>query len=206
VVGLTGATQVAAGALHTRALVIGRVRCWGDDGKWQLGDGGTTQKDLSKPTAFVKAITTATSIAASANGTCARLGDGTARCWGANAKGELGDGTTLVRKAPVRVLDGTTGLPLDEVVSIGVGSAHVCAAMVGGGVRCWGDNARGQLGDATTTARPSPVRVTGLRGDASDTVTVGPTPEPEPDATTTPVPEPEPTAEPTPEPESSGAP
>ena len=43
-------------------------------------------------------------IAAGSGHTCARLTTGRVQCWGANDDGQLGDGTTEVREAPVAVL------------------------------------------------------------------------------------------------------
>lgn len=48
--------------------------------------------------------------------------------------------------------------------AIAVGENHACAIVVGGTVKCWGANGFGQLGDATTTDRPTAVRVKGLTG------------------------------------------
>ena len=42
-------------------------------------------------------------IAAGDYHTCALLSDGTARCWGNNSYGQLGDGTTTGRSTPVAV-------------------------------------------------------------------------------------------------------
>ncbi len=80
------------------------------------------------------------------NFTCALTAAGGVRCWGYNSDGQIGDETELAvdRLAPAAT-DVLTG-----VQAIGVGFAHTCALMTGGGVRCWGANAAGQLGDGLT--------------------------------------------------------
>lgn len=52
----------------------------------------------------------------------------------------------------------------DDLAAFDVGNGHACAA-VGGGLVCWGDNSRGQLGDGTTEDSAIPVEVVGIAGD-----------------------------------------
>ena len=88
-------------------------------------------------------------MSAGTSHTCARLSDGTARCWGLNTNGRLGDGTTIQRSTPTTVLTAAS-TPLDGVSAISSGRTHTCAALDTGTVRCWGNNAAGQLGTGNT--------------------------------------------------------
>ena len=45
---------------------------------------------------------------------------------------------------------------LTSVQAIAASSEHTCALMTSGGVRCWGYNSMGELGDGTTTSRDIP--------------------------------------------------
>ena len=79
--------------------------------------------------------------------TCALLSDGTARCWGVNTVGELGNGGATNSPTPVRVL-GLAGL---TTISAHPSGAHTCAVTSTGDVSCWGDNQSEQLSSAATT-------------------------------------------------------
>ena len=81
--------------------------------------------------------------------------DGTVWAWGYNAYGQLGDGTTTERHAPVQVSG------LTDVVAVAGGYMHSLAVKSDGTVWAWGDDLVGQLGDGTTTDGP-PVQVSGL--------------------------------------------
>ncbi len=159
--GLTsGVSAIAPGDSHTCALTGGGVKCWGFNGNGQLGDGSTTNRltpvDVSGLTSGVSAIAAGTSH------TCALTTGGGLKCWGSNLIGQLGDGTTTDRLTPVDVSGLTSG-----VSGIAAGAAYTCASTTGGGVKCWGSNFRGQLGDGTTTDRHTPVDVSGLTSGVS---------------------------------------
>ncbi len=154
-----GITAITASHYHTCALTnVGGVKCWGGNDWGQLGDGTTTDRltpvDVSGLASGVMAI------AAADYHTCALMDavhGGGAKCWGNNASGELGDGTTTDRLTPVNV----SGLA-NGVTAIAAGGGHTCALTSVGGVKCWGWNYSGQLGDGTTTNRLAPVNVSGL--------------------------------------------
>lgn len=81
---------------------------------------------------------------------CALVRGGAVLCWGGNAFGQLGDGTTANRATPAVVAG------LGPVARIAAGSKHTCVVTVAGAVWCWGSDADGQLGDGTTVSRSRP--------------------------------------------------
>ena len=77
--------------------------------------------------------------------------------WGRNQYGQLGDGTQTDRSLPVNVVGLGSG-----VMGLSSGQTQTCALTVTRGVKCWGLNSSGQLGDGTQTDRLVPVDVVGL--------------------------------------------
>lgn len=99
----------------------------------------------------------AKAIKAGANFSCALTTKGGVLCWGHNAFGQLGNGTTVDSTTPVPV----TGLS-KKVKAISLGDYHACALTTKGAVKCWGEGTGGQLGNGTMTNSSTPVQVSGL--------------------------------------------
>ncbi len=156
------AVQVSVGEHHSCALdIVNRVFCWGTNYAGQLGVG--EEVEYSRTPVHVNALpTNVRSIASFSSSNCVVTTSGALKCWGANGSGQLGDGTTDVRYLPVDVIGLGSG-----VASVSLGAdflqrAHTCAAMVTGGVKCWGSNSYGQLGDGSGIQRLTPVNVENL--------------------------------------------
>ena len=150
------ATAVSAGDAHTCAVTTaGGLKCWGLNSNGQLGDGTTT--DRTTPADVVGLTSGVAAVSAGFSHTCALTTVGGLKCWGLNEHGGLGDGTTTQRTTPVAVTGLTSG-----VAAISAGGVHTCALTTAGGLKCWGFNGSGQLGDGTTTDRTTPVDVAGL--------------------------------------------
>lgn len=105
--GIHSATAISAGGNDTCALLRrGSVLCWGANLDGQLGNGGTS--DSSSPVLVSGLGNGAAAISTGLSHSCALLMGGSTTCWGSNAHGELGDGTTTASSTPVDV----TGLGL----------------------------------------------------------------------------------------------
>ena len=96
-------------------------------------------------------------VSAGVSHTCGVTTAGAAYCWGSNATGQLGDGTTTRHMSPVAVAGGLTF----AVVSAGDGGPHTCGVTMDGAAYCWGDNGFAQLGDGTGLDSNVPVKVAG---------------------------------------------
>jgi alpha-tubulin suppressor-like RCC1 family protein len=174
VVGLGGSLRaIAAGDAYTCAVRGGGVRCWGVNREGELGNGQAgcdPQEDpflancYRKTPVSVSGLGGVRQLSAGSKHACALTTGGGVACWGSNESGQLGNG------GPTGI-DPETGIPRNantpvEVRGLGngakavsAGGDHTCAITNAGAIKCWGDNGFGQLGDATTTERHTPVTV-----------------------------------------------
>ena len=146
--------SVAAGTYHTVAVKAdGTLWAWGYNGYGELGDGGTTNHSSSPEK--IGTDSTWASVAAGSDHTLALKSDGTLWAWGDNRDGQLGsdDGTTTQRTSPKQLGTDSTW------ASVAAGGSHTAAVKSDGTLLSWGDNGWGQVGDATTTDRHSPVQI-----------------------------------------------
>ena len=152
----TGVAGISAGRDHACAHTQqGGAWCWGSGDAGKLGNGGFV--DALVPAAVVGLQSGVTQVVAGGWFSCA-VADGSARCWGSNAAGSLGIGTV---GGEFSVPVGVVGLD-QGVAFLAAGEYHACAIRNGGGLKCWGSNGSGELGDGTTFDRPVPVDVLGL--------------------------------------------
>ncbi len=162
---------VAVGANHSVALTsTGSLLAWGANSSGQLGNGTVTSS--STPVAVrLPSGTTAAAIAAGRDHNLVLTATGPAPllAWGANSKGQLGDGTVSGRSVPVAV-----GLPPGPTVTaIAGGGDHSLALTADDTALAWGSNSRGQLGNGTTTDSLVPITVALPAGAEATAVAAG---------------------------------
>jgi alpha-tubulin suppressor-like RCC1 family protein len=164
VIAITAGGDLSTGVFACAVSKKGFASCWGGNLDGQLGT-GTTSRGSNLPTDNAVLVASTTGVSASNGGNfgCG-VGSGIAYCWGANASGQLGNGTTKTGPTPTAV-QGLAG----NVLSVAAGALSACAitaggadAGVGGALYCWGDNTLGQLGNDSTAASLVPVPVQGL--------------------------------------------
>lgn len=163
VLGLSsGVVSVSAGNDHTCAMMAtGAVQCWGSNQYGQLGTGNNINR--TSPTPVVNLSPGAKQISVGQSFSCAVLNDGSARCWGWNGNGQLGDGTTTLSNSPVEV-----SVLGNNVAKIDASLHSTCAVTVSGGAYCWGSGTSGNLGDGGKSNRTRPVPVLDLTSGVTD--------------------------------------
>jgi alpha-tubulin suppressor-like RCC1 family protein len=145
-------------------LADSSLKCWGGNASGKLGLGdknarGDNANEMGVNLPPVPLGTNRKVKAISSGGllTCAILDDNTARCWGSNIFGELGQGDTIDR--------GDNGGEMGDALlaislgtgrtakAISAGGAFACAILDDNTVKCWGNNTTGQLGQGDINAR-----------------------------------------------------
>ena len=141
---LKNVRSIVSGAAHTCALTnAGRVVCWGYNEHGAVGlPASAAVTRATEVAAMGHPLQGVVELASGSEHTCARLGDGTAQCWGFNWAGQLGRDGGEVEPAPARV-DTAPGVGF---VGLALGTDHSCGLGTDGTVWCWGFNGVGQLG------------------------------------------------------------
>ncbi len=162
-INIIGVTEISAGRTHACAKTFtGYTKCWGQDINGQLWDGE-----------FDKGIV---SIDSGEYYSCIMTKYGGVQCWGCNMTSQLGN----------HAENQTSSIPFDVtglasgVASISAGGDHSCAVMLDGGIKCWGNNDNGQLGNGKSANDPdvflvstTPTDVVGLGADQALAVSAG---------------------------------
>ena len=93
---------------------------------------------------LVSGLSDATALAAGAAHVCALRSNGQIACWGSDASGQLGDGSSATPSPTPVAVSG-----ISTAIAIASGNSTTCAVLSGGSVQCWGDNMRARSATAT---------------------------------------------------------
>ena len=148
--GLKGVASIAAGGASACAVMAnGAVKCWGLNNSGQLGNNTLISSKFPVQVVGIDGVAAkATAVSVGANFACARLTNGTVRCWVTNASGQLGNNPVTTSKVAVVVKTSATAA-LAGATTVVAGAGHACVVRGTGTaarVLCWGNNANGQLG------------------------------------------------------------
>jgi alpha-tubulin suppressor-like RCC1 family protein len=154
------AVEVITGDYHTCArLDNGSVKCWGRGDYGRLGYGNAAHRggntgDMGEtlPAVNLGEGRTATQLYRGYFGNCAKLDDGTHKCWGANLQGELGVGTndSAGDQGGEMGNDLAVFAPGVDIGSIHGGYHQWCLVTAACDLMCMGRNANGALGRGNT--------------------------------------------------------
>lgn len=99
------AVNVSMAGVGCATLADGTAKCWGSNYFGALGTGLPTNQG-PKTAALVPRLARVVSVAAGIESSCAVIADGTARCWGSNDHGQLGNGSTSTGQSKAVLVKG----------------------------------------------------------------------------------------------------
>lgn len=135
--------------------IVSSAWAWGEGAVGRLGDNSIDDK--SSPVSVVGGFTDWIQVSAGGDHSSGLRSNGTARTWGGNSSGELGDNTTVSKRSPVSVVGCFT-----DWCQVSSGAAHMLGVRTNGSAWAWGCGGSGRLGDNTTVNKSSPVSVVGI--------------------------------------------
>ena len=155
-------TSTVNGTAHSVALCAdGTLATWGASYAGAVGGGTQSRVPLAVDQTGVLAGRRAVQSATGADFILVLCDDGALAAWGYNGSGQLGDGGSLSRSAPVLV-DRSGVLAGKTVVQVAAGMVHGLVLCSDGTVAAWGGNSAGQLGNPASSYSLVPVPVVGI--------------------------------------------
>lgn len=175
VTGLTTATQVSTSNVHACAIKDDKTAvCWGRNISGELGDSTTTQRNSPVPVVGLANLTQiltshheggeTSGDDATGPSTCALNESGNLYCWG------LSNFNLFLQGASPTNFSSPVQLPISNVSQFALGSAHACALLTNGEVRCWGGNLNSESGQPQTISVDTPTLISSLTGEVESLV------------------------------------
>lgn len=151
--------HITAGIDHTCAVAQGgaRLRCWGQNGRGQLGQGNTEDIGDDEPASSGTDVALVGfgpigEVAAGVDHTCARSNTGRVRCWGdrellgMEASEDIGDDEAVPNNdVGLGLVNGDPMTP-QTALALAAATRWTCAVLADNTARCWGRNDTGGLG------------------------------------------------------------
>jgi alpha-tubulin suppressor-like RCC1 family protein len=151
-----GASGLTAGFSPLAMEPSSGAVAWGEGFYGELGNGRSGNGTSSIAPIAISGLSEVASVAAGGPDSFALLHNGTVMGWGADAVGQVGNGTSgETVNLPAAVCAQGEKAPctqhLGNVTAIAAGEAFALALLSNGTVMAWGTNNRGELGDGSTT-------------------------------------------------------
>ncbi|MDX9732074.1 MAG: hypothetical protein RBT63_09915, partial [Bdellovibrionales bacterium] len=132
--------KISTGGDFTCGIVTGnKLKCWGGNSSGQLGNGVSGIGAYQLQPVPIDATESYLEVGTGRAHGCGITTGYKLKCWGSNAYGQVGDGTTDDRTVPT---------PIDAAENyahVSLGDRHTCALTTGQKIKCWGANSEYQL-------------------------------------------------------------